>query len=61
MAFSGPRSNQGHRLLQLAAIIIALLLLFCVQLSFGRQKGGAGPDPMPPVVDPPPNMIKRGH
>nr|TKW28457.1 hypothetical protein SEVIR_3G324400v2 [Setaria viridis] len=36
MVFSAHRSTQMHHLLQLAAIVIALLMLFCLQLSFGR-------------------------
>ncbi|TKW28456.1 hypothetical protein SEVIR_3G324400v4 [Setaria viridis] len=44
MVFSAHRSTQMHHLLQLAAIVIALLMLFCLQLSFGRPApSGVGP------------------
>ncbi|RCV18597.1 hypothetical protein SETIT_3G314000v2 [Setaria italica] len=53
MVFSAHISTQMHHLLQLAAIVIALLMLFCLQLSFGRPgPPGAGPHVGPPIVDP---------
>ncbi|RCV18599.1 hypothetical protein SETIT_3G314200v2 [Setaria italica] len=55
MVFSAHRSTQMHHLLQLAAIVIALLMLFCLQLSFGSgaHHYPSGDHVKPPTVDPP--------
>ncbi|KAG2629106.1 hypothetical protein PVAP13_3KG412200 [Panicum virgatum] len=54
-----PRSHRMyHHLLQLAAIVTALMLI-CLQLSAGQHGRhnppgtGAGPDPNSPVFNPP--------
>ncbi|KAG2620617.1 hypothetical protein PVAP13_3NG171300 [Panicum virgatum] len=54
VSFPPPRSHQMyHHLLELAAIVTALLLIFCLQLSVGEHghhipPTGPSPNPKPP-------------